>query len=105
MSWQWSPVTLYVFLAGVTLGMALNSPARGASRQRMAWAGILSLAFQPRMSQLLQLPLEGLSRSTTVRVGVFTQREEALLFLCYALSLCREPACEKRHRIREHRSG
>lgn len=84
MSWQWSPVTLYVFLAGVTLRMALNSAARGASRRPVAWARILSLAFQPRMSQLHQLPLkacpvgQGWGRPHS-RGGILTRREEALV--------------------------
>lgn len=103
MSWQWSPVALYVFLAGVTLRMALNSAARGASRRPVAWARILSLAFQPRMSQLHQLPLkacpvgQGWGRPHS-RGGIFMRREEALLSLCYALSLCKELVCDRDNR-------
>ena len=99
--WQWSPVILYVFLAGVTLRMALTSATLGASRHRGLGRDPQPCFPTPACPSCTSSP-EGLSRSTPVGVGS-SHSKKKLSSLCYVLSLCRE-LCG-RPQTRESRSG
>lgn len=95
-SWRWSLVILCLFLVGVTWSTAFHAPLR-TSRCCLTWAGIRSLPFQRQHFPAASPPAEGPSRSTAVW-GSSHNRRKALLYLCNALSLCKELVCEKESR-------